>query len=64
MRTCDKLSSKFPGPAIMADLLNIRLLRRKFLIPLDVGGSGNCFFFLICITSVGHESSPDQSYRC
>ena len=62
MRTFDKLSSKFPGPATVTDLLNIRLLRRKFLIPLDVGGSGNCF--LICITSVGHELSLDQSYRC
>ena len=48
-RTFDKLSSKFPGPAIMPDLLNIRLLTRK-LIPLDVGGSGDCF-----LKSVSHH---------
>ena len=38
-----------PGPAIMPDVLNIRLLRRE-LIPLDVGGSGDCFF-----KSVSHQ---------
>ena len=38
-----------PGPAIMPDLLNIRLLRWG-LIPLDVGGSGDCFFNLYRIS--------------
>ena len=46
-----------PGPVIIHNLLNTRL-RRHGLTPLDVGGSGDCFF-----KSVSHQLYGDSSHH-
>ena len=46
-----------PGPVIMHNLLNTRL-RRHGLTPLDVGGSGDCFF-----KSVSHQLYGESSHH-